>query len=390
VTLNGIVLVDFKAGWCKNCTALKPELDKLSSLYPTASFYVADVDEIEDCSESFEVHHLPCIQIYSSGRLAVKYEGSDINEIRRLLQNVKENETAFSFAAPTLQPEFPTLTELARSAFPSVVLPDGNIRDQSSIVQTISDLELRFVFPGSLYGVPTNAVIAQSAAIEVPELSDDAIRKMYEYKVPTTSADGTCSNTDKLADIPFNLAINAYNLVSTFDAAELKAHTMTARLYRLSEVVRSLHEITKADWIGIYRMMYVPSKNHPTLVKESYFGAPSRAIFPVTAEFSKISTNSWVALHGKGRVIMDTGRLEEGVSYYKCDGKVQSELCVPILAKSEVASGELLMPGRSAYSVIGIIDLESWNPCHFSQEVILEVLKIAFDLGEARLFSFVG
>ena len=109
----------------------------------------------------------------------------------------------------------------------------------------------------------------------------------------------------------------------------------------------------------------------------------------MTPEFALRSTNSWVGLTGNARVIANTARRDADVSYYMCSGRVQSELCVPILR--EVAA-PTPGPGPAAagaplWQVIGIIDLESWNAEHFSPRIVRETLKVAFDLGANNLMS---
>lgn len=46
------------------------------------------------------------------------------------------------------------------------------------------------------------------------------------------------------------------------------------------------------------------------LVKEAYIGEMSRAIFPLTPEFQKISSNSTVGATGKAKVIADVESFE--------------------------------------------------------------------------------
>ena len=75
------------------------------------------------------------------------------------------------------------------------------------------------------------------------------------------------------------------------------------------------------------------------LVKLSYFGAPSRAEFPLTDEFAAISNNSTVGLSGKARIINDVpAYLTKGGEYYTCDPKVLAEACIPLFdAQGQVA-----------------------------------------------------
>jgi L-methionine (R)-S-oxide reductase len=123
----------------------------------------------------------------------------------------------------------------------------------------------------------------------------------------------------------------------------------------------------------------IDADNELGLLKEAYLGEPSRAVFPLTEAFAIKSTNSWVGLHGEIRHIPNTRAREEGVSYYECSGSVQSELCLPIFKSFPSSSA-----GGMEWRVIGIIDLESWNPNHFTPQMIRDVLEVGFLLGECE------
>lgn len=343
--------------------------------------------------------------------------------------------------------------------------------------------------PCDLLNLNTHVCDCFSAAAPDGGFTHDDILSLYTFEQPTLTPDGTCSNIAVMADSRFNLAIHAYGLpgvrfeevkeksadtkVSTgagknelsstvaaateaathkqknkvflddkaklnfpdgrrFNAETLLTHPMTLRLYRMRQLVARIHEMTKADWIGIYRMHMASSPStaaeaasgdsttgtdaspsmavagvadvenaahsvakkagnvdkksshseYPALLKESYFGEPSRAVFPVTKEFAAASTNSWVAISGKVRMIRNTNQREDGVSYYKCSGKVQSELCLPILQQVTVMESDSV--ATTHYQVIGIIDLEAWKVDHFSSRTIAELLKIGLDLAHTE------
>lgn len=363
---------------------------------------VIDIDEVSDCADTFDVHRLPCIQMYREGILLSQYIGSDLDLLAQLISEFVSTcdlDSVFKFTGDTtvksndnavFQPEFPAMTLLSPEQFPAVTLPSYESVGFFNDPTVISKLDIISVLDPTAAGEPPSNKIAEecllSSAVTVDTIDDAYIRQIYEYRVPGTSEDGSCSILETLAEVPFNLAVNAYNISATFNPAELRSHYMTERLVRLNNLILHLYELTRADWIGVYRLMSTEgaqgNKGTPTLVKEAYRGEPSRALFPVTTEFSEKSTNSWVALNGKARVIMNTNNLEEGVSYYKCSGNVQSELCVPILRrKNNSGSVKLDESGLLAYDVIGIIDLESWNASHFSARIITEVLKTAFDIG---------
>jgi putative methionine-R-sulfoxide reductase with GAF domain len=353
---------------------------------------VVDIDDVPEVSDLYGVGSLPTILFFKEGTIVGSYSGSDIDAIRAMLLDFAggkleaSGDGASSIGAT--EPVYPPIAaSLSCKDRGRVSLEAADGADTANLsISSISMLGLDlFIDSSASAAVPSNRVVAnaRSILVDIDALTDEIVRSMYEYRVPTISADGTCSNTEVLAKNPFNLAVNGYNLcaASKFSPTELKSHPMTERLVRLKSIVEGLYEITQADWIGLYRLVSDVADETapvPTLMKESYRGEPSRALFPVTEEFAKRSTNSWVALNAKGRVISNTSSIEDGVSYYKCSGKVLSELCVPILRR---VTEESTQP---SFEVIGIIDLESWNANHFSAPRILEVLKVAFDIGECN------
>jgi putative methionine-R-sulfoxide reductase with GAF domain len=100
------------------------------------------------------------------------------------------------------------------------------------------------------------------------------------------------------------------------------------------------------------------------LVKLAYRGRPSRAEFPLNAEFAKGSTNSTVGLEGSARVIDDVAAYQaEGGGFYVCDDQVQSEACLPLFDEAGV--------------IIGIIDAEAQPKNFFNAERIAVLSALA-------------
>jgi L-methionine (R)-S-oxide reductase len=216
---------------------------------------------------------------------------------------------------------------------------------------------------------------AIDANVDLTTLTAADVESLYVYQVPLLGPGGTCSISHSLSIRPFNLAIHAYKISPSPEM--LMTHPQTRRLLYLKHVVTRLNALVLANWIGIYRL--VEADGEPALLKESYLGEHSRAVFPVTITFAAKSTNSWVGLTGNARIIANTQARDGEVSYYECSSKVQSELCVPIYGKPSAATG--------ASSVIGIIDLESWNSDHFTGSRVMQALQAAFEIGAAN-FGF--
>lgn len=164
------------------------------------------------------------------------------------------------------------------------------------------------------------------------DVSNDAL---YRYEVPLMSEDGTCSLIDEMNPLLHDLA--------TILGGENEATTRKLKL--LNIVATRATIVTGADWVGIYQRRRITT-GAEALVKLAYRGRPSRAEFPLNAEFAKRSTNSAVALSGQAKIIDDVSAfVAEGGGFYVCDDAVQSEFCVPLL--------------DSDGNVIGIIDIEA-------------------------------
>lgn len=177
----------------------------------------------------------------------------------------------------------------------------------------------------------------------------------WSYQVPELGEGGACSLFGQLADEPYDLA-------ATLGQSEATA----AALSQLTAVVQNYQHTNDSDWFGIYQKRQNP-QSETVLVKLAYFGAASRAEFPLTAEFAQISNNSTVGLTGKAKVINDvTAYLTAGGEYYTCDPKVLSEACLPLLnSKGELA---------------GIIDAEAFKRQAYHTDALVRLVAICLVL----------
>ncbi|WP_337842570.1 histidine kinase [Rheinheimera sp.] len=199
----------------------------------------------------------------------------------------------------------------------------------------------------------------QAIAAEVARLTELApvadTELQWQYQVPELGEGGACSLFGQLADEPYDLA-----------ATLGKNEHNTFCLQRLTALVRDYQTSGHSDWFGIYQARS-NSAGEPVLVKLAYFGAPSRAEFPLTAEFAQISNNSTVGLSGKAKIINDvTAYLTAGGEYYTCDPKVLSEACLPLLN----ADG----------SVAGIIDAEAFQRQAYHTAALVRLVALCLVL----------
>jgi putative methionine-R-sulfoxide reductase with GAF domain len=162
----------------------------------------------------------------------------------------------------------------------------------------------------------------------------------WQFQVPELGEGGACSLFGHLAAEP-------YSLVPIL-GGETPANALA--LGKLSAIASYYQKHSAQDWFGIYQARD-NTDGEQVLVKLAYYGAPSRAEFPLNAAFAKMSNNSTVGLTGQGRVINSVpDYLAAGGEYYTCDPKVQAEACLPLFNQS----------GKIA----GIVDAE-----HFQQAI---------------------
>jgi len=175
----------------------------------------------------------------------------------------------------------------------------------------------------------------------------------WQYQVPELGEGGACSLFGQLADQP-------YDLIPILGG---KTAVNQQLLQQMASVTDFYQSHSKSDWFGIYQRRVNPLGD-TVLVKLSYFGAPSRAEFPLTAEFAAISNNSTVGLNGKARIINDVpAYLQRGGEYYTCDPKVLAEACIPLYDE--------------AGQVVGIIDSEAFQKQLFEADELALLIATA-------------
>ena len=174
----------------------------------------------------------------------------------------------------------------------------------------------------------------------------------WQYQVPLLGEGGACSLFGELDDTPYDLSAILGG----------KTNENQRALSKLSCIAAFYKQHAALDWFGIYQARS-NTEAQPVLVKLAYYGAPSRAEFPLTPEFALISNNSTVGLSGKAKVINDVAAyLGQGGEYYTCDPKVQAEACLPLFDQS----------GKIA----GIVDAEDFNKNVFTADALALLVAV--------------
>lgn len=200
-------------------------------------------------------------------------------------------------------------------------------------------------------------------ATALPGLPLAAPADVYRYRVPKLGEGGSCSLVDELDDTPYNVAPWLGGESAAASAALLQLHAL----------VEATLQVAAADWLGVYCRF--ERDGQARLVKLAYRGLPSRGEFPLTEDFALFSNNSRVGLSGRAAIVADVAAWQAaGGAYYECDPKVQSEVCLPVLA----ADG----------SVVGILDAEDARPGFFGEAE--QAALVALALALSALFSQLG
>lgn len=85
---DNYTLIDFTAKWCGPCQRLAPDLEKMAEEYlNVCSFYKVDVDCNEETCCCCEITCMPTLILFKNNEIVTKYEGSDINKIKEMLNN---------------------------------------------------------------------------------------------------------------------------------------------------------------------------------------------------------------------------------------------------------------------------------------------------------------
>lgn len=72
---NGIVLVDFWAGWCGPCKIQMAILDEFAKISPDVKIAKVNVDNEPALAQAFDVMSIPTLVFYKNGELVKKVVG---------------------------------------------------------------------------------------------------------------------------------------------------------------------------------------------------------------------------------------------------------------------------------------------------------------------------
>jgi putative methionine-R-sulfoxide reductase with GAF domain len=202
------------------------------------------------------------------------------------------------------------------------------------------------------------AVRAHQTALQAL-LTSDALASTavtWSFRVPELGEGGACSLFGQLAELPYDLT-GILGGQTAENQRLLAEATIVTRYYQAH---------SRSHWFGVYQARR-KSADESVLVKLAYFGAESRAEFPLTEAFAAGSNNSAVGLSGRGRLINDVAAfVAEGGGYYTCDPKVNAEACLPLFDADR--------------RIVGILDSEAFDKDFFGGDELALVIAVAMTL----------
>ena len=208
----------------------------------------------------------------------------------------------------------------------------------------------------ALYGDISASVASYQQQLQQFLANTTGAEVKWQYQVPELGEGGACSIFGHLADEPYDL--------SAILGGKTDANQQALQV--LNNIAAFYQQQSGLDWFGIYQARD-NVQGERVLVKLAYYGAASRAEFPLNTEFAKISNNSTVGLSGKAKVINDVAAyLGTGGEYYTCDPKVQAEACLPLFDQS----------GK----IVGIVDAEDFNKNVFTADAMALLVAVCLTI----------
>lgn len=87
---SGVILVDFRAGWCRPCKAMAPVLEEVAiTMKGQARIGKVDVDANEDLANRFGIRAIPCFILFKDGNKVESLVGMQSKEA--ILEMIRRN-----------------------------------------------------------------------------------------------------------------------------------------------------------------------------------------------------------------------------------------------------------------------------------------------------------
>ncbi|ANW96342.1 thioredoxin [Wenyingzhuangia fucanilytica] len=91
VNNNGLVFVQFSAGWCGNCRIMKPKFKKFSTEVEGAEFIVIDAEKNPESRKLANVNNLPTFAAFKNGELVNQTQTNKADVLKSFIDEVANN-----------------------------------------------------------------------------------------------------------------------------------------------------------------------------------------------------------------------------------------------------------------------------------------------------------
>lgn len=91
VAQDGIVLVQYSAGWCGNCRIMKPKFKKMATENENVTFVIADAENFPESRKLAKVDNLPTFAAFKNGALVNQVQTNKVEVLTELVNEVTSN-----------------------------------------------------------------------------------------------------------------------------------------------------------------------------------------------------------------------------------------------------------------------------------------------------------
>jgi len=91
VAENGIVVVQYMAGWCGNCRLMKPKFKKLAGENTQAIFMMVDAEKYPESRKMATVDNLPTFATFKNGSFVNQVQTNKFELLKNLVDEVTSN-----------------------------------------------------------------------------------------------------------------------------------------------------------------------------------------------------------------------------------------------------------------------------------------------------------
>ena len=99
---DGVVLIDFWAGWCVPCQRFAPVFEKASEVFPDVTFAKVDTEDQQQLSMRYGVTSIPTLVAYRDGIPVFSQAGAlgqnQLDELIRQIQGLDMDEVKKAYA----------------------------------------------------------------------------------------------------------------------------------------------------------------------------------------------------------------------------------------------------------------------------------------------------